>query len=100
MRCVCDVRSAELETLHGGLKTRPARSRIVREVVEEMPIPPFDFRRSWAELSVTGNLHDCHANVPLIADAGLRAMLPANMAHYAGSTAGWASDRFFALGSG
>ena len=100
MRCVCDVRSAELETLHGGLKTRPARSRIVREVVEEMPIPPFDFRRSWAELSVTGNLHDCHANVPLSADAALRALLLANVAVYAGSTAGVFWKPFFTVGSG
>ena len=60
----------------------------------------FDFHSLRAEFFVTGNLRNRHANVPLIADAALRAMLRANVAVYAGSTAGVFWKRFFALGSG
>ena len=83
----------------------------------------FDFRTMRAELFIAENLRDCHANIPLCAhagfpvalatamhnydanvplsaDAALRAMLRANVAVYAGSTAGVFWKRFFALGSG
>ena len=56
--------------------------------VKTSPALPFDFLAWQPEFFVTGILRDCHANVPLCADAGLRVLRPAKAGRYAGSTAG------------